>query len=183
MDYAQTLRQVTRLPGKAVMLEPMTPAATDEVIEAVAESDAALREYMPWSRKPEDLAAFVADCPGRAATGAGLECAIRSRSDGRFIGVIAAMGLNRFTPRADLGYWMRTSETGKGFATDAVSTLVAFCRDELQLVRLDACVATTNIASQKVLQKNGFEQEGLKRKAELCHGVWHDLILFGRVFE
>ena len=26
-----------------------------------------------------------------------------------------------------------------------------------------------------------FAEEGFKKKAELCHGVWHDLTLFGRV--
>ena len=73
------------------------------------------------------------------------------------------------------------STTGNGYATDALSTLVEFCRDKLELVRIDACVADSNVASQKVLLKCGFEREGLKRKAELCHGHWHDDVLFGKL--
>ena len=74
-------------------------------------------------------------------------------------------------------------ETGKGFAAEALLTLERYCRDELEFVRLDACVATDNLASQAVLRKCGFVQEGLKPKAMLCHGRWLDLMLMGKLLD
>jgi RimJ/RimL family protein N-acetyltransferase len=31
------------------------------------------------------------------------------------------------------------------------------------------------------MAKCGFQEEGLKRKGQLCHGTWHDLKLFGKI--
>ena len=48
----------------------------------------------------------------------------------------------------------------------------------LQLIRIAAVVYVENKASQKLLIKAGFQEEGLLRKHMIQNGVAHDTILY-----
>ncbi|KAG2317389.1 hypothetical protein Bca52824_020511 [Brassica carinata] len=49
------------------------------------------------------------------------------------------------------------------------------------VVRLQAVVEVENKASQKVLEKVGFEKEGLLKKYGFCKGVVRDMFLYSFV--
>jgi RimJ/RimL family protein N-acetyltransferase len=55
------------------------------------------------------------------------------------------------------GYWLGRAFWGKGIATAALS---AFVRDHERTRPLSAYVATSNLASIRVLEKVGFERDG-----------------------
>ena len=59
-------------------------------------------------------------------------------------------------PRYGLGYWLAKDATGKGYATAAVSRLVAFARDDLRASDIYAGVTHGNHSSQAVLGRLGF---------------------------
>ncbi len=168
--------------GKTTLIEPISESASDELLAALLESKADLLKYMPWDCwSLEAVNGFIEGSMHARDEGARFEFIIRERGAGSLIGVIGLKGLDPFTPRAEVGYWVRSSMAGKGYATDALSTLLDFCGQELKLTRIDAQVAESNAASQKVLTKCGFEREGFKRKGELFHGQWLDMILFGKL--
>ena len=48
----------------------------------------------------------------------------------------------------------------------------------MQLIRVAAVVYVENKASQKLLSKAGFQEEGLLRKHMIQNGVAHDTILY-----
>lgn len=75
-----------------------------------------------------------------------------------------------------LGYKMDEAHTGKGFMTRAVSCVCQWAFSELGLHRIEANVMPRNKASMAVLQKCGFENEGLARKYLRINGVWEDHI-------
>ena len=54
-------------------------------------------------------------------------------------------------------YW------GNGFATQAVGLAIGKGFEDLGVERIEAFVDPANIASQRVLEKNGFVKEGLLR--------------------
>lgn len=56
-----------------------------------------------------------------------------------------------------------------------------FAFNSLKIHRIEAGVLPRNIASQRVLEKNGFEREGLSRKNVEINGVWEDHYLYGRL--
>ena len=66
-----------------------------------------------------------------------------------------------------------------GFATEAVRAVVAFGFDTLELHRIFAFTDVTNVASKRVLEKVGFEKEGVLRKHTRRSGVWCDSAVFG----
>ena len=57
---------------------------------------------------------------------------------------------------AEIGYWLGEDFWGKGYATEAVQSVVAYAFEELSLVRLWGGAYQENIPSQCVLEKCGF---------------------------
>jgi len=55
-----------------------------------------------------------------------------------------------------IGYLLVEEHWGKGFATELVAGLVAWCRPQTEIMSLIAGVAHGNEASRRVLEKNGF---------------------------
>ena len=67
---------------------------------------------------------------------------------------------------------------GRGIATAAVKVLTAYGFETLGLIRIDARVRTGNAASVRVLEKVGYQREGLLRRAALKDGVPVDSLLY-----
>jgi len=184
MRHEESPDSADRLLGNATFLEPLDESVSEELLSALLESRAELCRYMPWDCwNGEAVSNFIERATHGRGEGTRFEFAIRKRDDGLLIGVIGLKDLEPFTPKGEVGYWVRSSMTGRGYATDALSALLECCRRELHLTRVDACAAESNLASQKVLLKCGFQREGAKRKGQLCHGHWLDIALFGKLLD
>lgn len=79
----------------------------------------------------------------------------------------------------NLGYWMGQNFSGKGFMTEAVGLVVAYGFDSLLLHRVHAAFLPHNVASRRVLEKNGFKEEGFAENYLQIDGKWADHVLFG----
>jgi len=95
-----------------------------------------------------------------------------------FLGGCGLNYLDRFNRRANLGYWVRASETGRGVATRAVRLLIDWAARETDLDRLEIVVALDNNASLRVAEKAGAVREGVLRHRLWIHGVAHDAAVF-----
>jgi [ribosomal protein S5]-alanine N-acetyltransferase len=80
---------------------------------------------------------------------------------------------------ANLGYWMGQDFAGKGYMTEAVGLVVAYAFDSLLLHRVHAAFMPHNMASRRVLEKNGFKEEGYAENYLQIDGRWADHVLFG----
>ena len=83
---------------------------------------------------------------------------------------------------ADLGYWLGRRHWGRGHMTRAIARYLEWVVPALGLRRVEANVLDANPASARVLEKNGFVQEGLRRQAVRKADGLHDLRLFGRLW-
>lgn len=79
---------------------------------------------------------------------------------------------------AKLGYAVAHEHQGKGYATDAVITMLRFAFGSLALHRVTAAIGPDNPASMAVIQRTGFTQEGVLRDHVHTNGVWRDSVLF-----
>jgi ribosomal-protein-alanine N-acetyltransferase len=80
---------------------------------------------------------------------------------------------------ATLGYWIGAPYAGKGHMTRAVAAAATFAFSQLRLHRLEAACIPTNVASARLLERNGFQREGFARGYLRINGVWRDHVLFG----
>lgn len=65
--------------------------------------------------------------------------------------------------------------------TEAVREICQVAFSELDIVRIKGLVYAPNVASKKVLKKNGFVREGLQRNAVYKDGKIFDLCLYGKL--
>ena len=79
----------------------------------------------------------------------------------------------------NLGYWMGQQYAGQGMMSEAVPTCLPFAFDSLDLHRVHAAFLPTNTASRRVLQKNGFIEEGFAEKYLQIDGRWEDHVMMG----
>ena len=80
-----------------------------------------------------------------------------------------------------LGYWMGAPHAGKGRMTRAVTAAVRFGFSTLRLHRIEAACLSENVASQTLLERNGFQREGLARAYLRINGAWRDHLLYALV--
>ncbi len=83
--------------------------------------------------------------------------------------------------RSEFGYWVASAYRNKGIITGAIKTFVQFVFDKLHFVRLEAHTFCDNVASQKVLEKNGFLREGMLRKYVQKENALKDVYYFSRL--
>ena len=81
--------------------------------------------------------------------------------------------------RGELGYALGYKYWGKGIATKAVKLVANTIFSEWpHLERLEARVLVENVGSQRVLEKAGFQREGVLRKYMTLKGKTRDLTMF-----
>ena len=85
--------------------------------------------------------------------------AVTEKNSDKCIGI---MGFYRTQPehfRAELGYMILPEYWGKGYVTEAVTTLLNFAFNTLKFHSIEAVIDSRHKASERVLQKNGFTKE------------------------
>ena len=98
------------------------------------------------------------------------------------LGGLTLGGIRRGVAQAaTLGYWMGAPHAGKGRMTRAVAAVVHFGFDTLRLHRIEAACIPDNAPSIALLERNGFEREGLARAYLKINGAWRDHVLYARV--
>lgn len=123
---------------------------------------AALTEFIPRMREQGLMSPYV----------------IEGRED--ILGGTALHHLDPMRDTVEVGYWLFGRGRGRGVATRAVGAMVdhAFGNG---IVRVEAHVRLENTASERVLERLGFEREGIKRKLLRHDGRRVDATLFARV--
>lgn len=80
-----------------------------------------------------------------------------------------------------IGYWMGARHAGQGLMAEALGTLIPHAFGELGLHRLEAACIPDNRRSVGVLEKAGFQREGLLRSYLRIAGEWRDHLLYARI--
>lgn len=78
-----------------------------------------------------------------------------------------------------LGYALSPDATGHGYMTEAVIEIVRIAFFDLGLHRVEANIMPRNARSLAVVERVGFEREGLARRYLHIAGVWEDHLRFG----
>jgi [ribosomal protein S5]-alanine N-acetyltransferase len=143
------------------------------------------REFLaPWVPiRPEDY--FTAEAQSRAIERAlerydqrvGVPHVILD--DGRIVGRVTLTDIVYGTFQScNLGYWVSETHNGRGFATAAVEEIMRVAFLDLRLHRIQAGTLLDNIASQRVLERNGFVRFGIAPGYLNIAGLWQDHAMY-----
>ena len=102
--------------------------------------------------------------------------------DREFVGVIGiSIGEYENSRSAEIGYWIAEEFWGLGITSKALSQMTREVFSGGKIVRIFAPVFSPNKASMRVLEKSGFELEGIFRKSVYKNGKFFDEHIFAIV--
>lgn len=97
----------------------------------------------------------------------------------KVIGSVSLFNVDDVFESCELGASIGSKWWGKGIITEAVGALINFAFDEIGIHRIYASHHKHNIASGKVMIKNGMKKEGIMREAHKNpDGSFNDLVLY-----
>jgi RimJ/RimL family protein N-acetyltransferase len=137
-------------------------ALHDALIESIEELRTHLW-FLPWVAEEQTLQSAQVRCRRAEANfllRTDLAYLVFEKQSGR---LVASAGLHRTDwtlPKTEVGYWVRSSETGKGYATEAVNALCRWAFESLGAERIELVTDEENLGSQAVAVRCGFALEG-----------------------
>ena len=99
--------------------------------------------------------------------------------DGERVGTAGLNDVNGGSGTAELGYWIAPDYHGNGYATAAARLFVEYAFAERRLHKVYANAFAFNEGSQRVLEKVGFEREGVHREQAFIDGEHVDVYRYG----
>ena len=157
------------------------PVAADADAVFAMRSDPVVQRYgshAPWTDRSE-ASAWIARCERGMAAGEHAQFAIERREDGAVVGTCVLYALDIPCRRAEVGYALVASEWGKGYANEAVTSLLDWGFDHLDLNRVEADIDPRNVPSARALERLGFVREGHLRERWIVAGEVSDSWLYG----
>ncbi|CAN5611338.1 GNAT family protein [soil metagenome] len=133
---------------------------------AIVESYESLSRWLTWVHPMptvEDSERFTREAAAKFTLRKDMHLRIWNPEQTRLHGGIGLMPKS-WSPRVfEIGYWMRTSDAGKGLMTEAVVGLTEFAFKTLKADRIFIRCDVRNAASARVAEKSGYQLEGIMR--------------------
>lgn len=140
------------------------PGDGKAVYQAIQASKEELKQWLPFAQKDqteEEAEINIREAYINFIKREDLRLLVFSKETGA---LIASSGLHRINwdvPRFEIGYWIDTRYSGKGYMTEAVQGICDFAFDELGANRIEICCDEQNMKSRAIPERLGFKQEGL----------------------
>ncbi len=150
-----------------LLLRPFQVSDAQQLHEALVESIADLRAhlwFLPWVAEEQTLESAEGRCRQAQANfliRADLPYLAFAKHTGR---LVASAGLHRTDwalPKTEVGFWVRSAEAGKGFASEAVLALANWALLGLKAKRIELVTDELNHGSRRVAERCGFMLEGI----------------------
>ncbi len=165
-------------------LRPFCLADAEAICAAVRDSLPQLQVWLSWCDDQytiQDTLAFLNARAEALERDGEYAFAIVERDSGQFLGATGINQVDAVARRANLGYWLRTSATGRGIATRATRLLARWACDSLGLQRIEIVAAVGNLASQRVAERAGALREGVARNRLRVRDQTHDAVVYSLV--
>jgi len=167
------------LQTERLVLRAPVPADTDAIFAMRA--DPVVQRYgshPPWTDRQTAVDWIERNARGMAA-GEHVQFVLERRADGVVVGSCTLYALDTQCRRADVGYALALAEWGRGYANEAVRTMLDWGFDELGLNRVEADIDPRNLPSARALERLGFTREGHLRERWIVAGEVSDSWIYG----
>jgi RimJ/RimL family protein N-acetyltransferase len=162
------------------------PGDGKAVYDAIQASIDELKPWMPFAQKEQseqETEINIRDAYVKFINREDLRLLIFLKDTGEFI---ASSGLHRINwdvPKFEIGYWIDTRYSGKGYITEAVQEISNFAFNELKARRIEIRCDSKNEKSRKIPERLGFTLEGiLKNDAISADGKGlRDTCIYSRI--
>jgi RimJ/RimL family protein N-acetyltransferase len=172
-----------RIVTERLVVRCWEPRDAPRLKDAIDSSLDELRPWMPWARsEPQELSEKVEllrRFRGQFDLGTDF---VLGMFDADERAVVGGTGLHkrRGADALEIGYWIRTSHTGRGLATESTAALTRVAFELCDVDRVEIRVDPTNEPSLGIPRRLGFVEEGMLRRRLPPDekGVPRDVIVF-----
>ncbi len=154
------------------------------LFEAARESTSEMLVWMSWCHPKyslEESTSFILSSEDAWNQKTRFAFAVFDANSNLFLGGVGLNQFNRNHNFANLGYWVRSSQTGRGVATAATLLAAEFGFKDLGLNRIEILTAVGNAASQRVAEKAGAKKEGILRSRIVLHDRPQDAVMYSLI--
>lgn len=151
-------------------IRPPAPGDGRAHHEAVAETIDDLRPWLPWTRRELGVADSEAGCLAAQdlfRKREDLRVFLFDRASGELVGGSGLHRVNWEHRLFEIGYWVRKSRAGRGYATEAANALARYAFGALGARRVAIHCNASNAASRAVAERLGFPLEGVLRNEDV----------------
>jgi len=174
----------TLISNDHVTLRRYQPDDAELLFEAATESSTEVYPFLEWCHPDyqiEESHNWIALVYQKWMKGEWFDFAILDTNTHRFLGGCGLNDIRLPQYTANLGYWVRSSATRRGIATEATRLLAKFGFEHLGLQRVEIVVAEENLASARVAENCGAIREGTLRNRLFLHGANTDASLYSLI--
>ena len=126
----------------------------------------------------EEALEHIAMIDAKIENNEGINWAITLKGNPMLIGVIGHYRIKPEHYRAEIGYMLHPDYHRRGIASEAIKAVVDYGFNEMKLHSIEGVIAPENLASGKVLEKNGFVKEAHFRENEYYNGKFLDAVIY-----
>ncbi|TKB50064.1 GNAT family N-acetyltransferase [Ferrimonas aestuarii] len=154
-----------------IELTLVSPSLAPEYLAIVEAQRDYLGQWLQWPHLDLDEAFFVGfieGCRREYAAGASMACAMLYQ--GQLVGNIGLKEINNAERKAEIGYWLSQDFQGLGIISQSLQALLTHAFTQLDLDKVELAIATGNLASRRVAERNGFAFSHIVANAEQIQG-------------
>lgn len=155
------------LTGNRIIVREYGDDDAEDVYAAIQESVEHIRPWLPWyngHQSVDDTLAYIRHTQAEYVLRDAFEMGIFSLS-GHYLGGCALRVQDWAIPSFIIGYWIRQSEEGKGYVTEAAALLTDSAFEMLGAERVLIYCDARNLRSARVAERLGYTHEGTARRA------------------
>src|SRR5258706_3856628 len=170
-----------KLTDDHIILRPFEFGEASELYKAVEESMGELKPWMSWANEnytAETDQNFIAVTRAQWSSGIHYGFAIIDANNGGLLGGCSLSHIHAVYHFCNLGYWVRTSQHGKGIAGRAAKLAAKFAFEKVKLIRVEIVVAVGNEASKRAAEKIGAHYEGISLNRMVVGREIYDAYMF-----
>lgn len=153
-----------KLTDNIITLRPFEFGEENELHKAVQESLVELSPWMSWANEAytsEVASSFITVTRAQWSNGGMYAFAISDSQTGQILGGCSLSHIHPVYHFCNLGYWVRTSRHGEGFAARATKLIAQFAFEKVRLIRVEIVIAMGNEYSKRVAENVGAHYEGI----------------------
>jgi len=167
---------------EGLYLDKLKSQDTIELFELVDKNRPYLKKTLPWldySTTIKDSENFISQSNDNFLNKS-LILGIKSR---KLIGIISFHTIDWQKKEAEIGYWLDEEMQGKGIITISCKHLINLGFNDLGLEKIVISASTTNIKSQSIAKRLGFQEKCIIKDQEFLYDHYVDHILFSKTSE
>ena len=167
------------IPTERLTVRQLASADLPALLEV--NGDNAVTRFLPYAtwQSLTDADAWFARMEAMQATGTGIQFVVVEKSTQKSVGTCLLFRYDEGSSRAEIGYVLGRAYWGSGYMEEALRGLIQYAFSTIGLRRLEAEVNPENVASTGLLQRVGFQKEGLLRQRWVGKGEPYDVAVFG----